>query len=130
MKTCTARRLVYGPFALAVLASSGCAPTGLVVRGELPPCAGVQTIAVDELAHHTTCSLVGWTVRFPDGQTYDLSSANGASSSSALPGVEWGGTMWGGYGSVAWLRTPDGLTLWGPPEAVNQQVLLFSRDVD
>jgi hypothetical protein len=130
MKSCTAVRLVCAPSALAVLAVTGCAPTGVVIRGALPPCGGVQTIAVEELAQHTTCALVGWTVLFPDGQTYELTSDNGASSSSALPGVEWGGTMWGGDGSVAWLRTPDGLTLWGPPEAVNQQVLLFSRDVD
>ncbi len=37
---------------------------------------------------------------------------------------------WGGDGTVAWRRTDEGLTLWGPRAAVDREVLLHTLDLD
>lgn len=115
---------------LAAVVTAGCAPTGVDVRGQLPRCREVQTIPVEELAAHTDCSLEGWTLRFPDGRTFEVGVANGSAGTSDEPGLEWGATNWGGDGTVAWRRTDDGLTIWGPRAAVDQEVLLRSLDLD
>ena len=115
---------------LAVLAASGCAPTGVDVHGQLPPCPEVEKIPVEELAAHTTCSLEGWELRFPDGHRFEVGPANGSTSTTDEPGLEWGATNWGGDGTVAWRRTDEGFSFWGPRAAVDQEILLRSLDLD
>lgn len=116
--------------ALTVLVATGCAPTGVDVDGELPPCPEVKKISVEELSEHTDCSLEGWTLRFPDGRIFEVGPANGSASTSDAPGLEWGASNWGGDGTVAWRRSDAGLTFWGPRAAVDQEILLWSRDLD
>ncbi|WP_282944593.1 hypothetical protein [Cellulomonas endometrii] len=116
--------------ALSVLVVAGCAPTGVDVRGTLPLCRHVRVLPVEELAEHTKCDLRGWRLMFPDGQTFEVGVANGSASSTDRPGEEWGASNWGGDGTVAWLRTDEGLTVWGPPAAVDREILLLSLDVD
>jgi hypothetical protein len=122
----------WGPAALmlTVAAAAGCAPTGVEVRGTLPLCRDLGTLPVQELAEHTDCNLQGWTLTFPGGQSFEVGVANGSASSTDQPGVEWGASNWGSDGTVAWLRTGEGLTFWGPPAAVDREILLTSIDLD
>lgn len=125
------RRVVATGLGLAALVVAGCAPVGVDVRGQLPPCAEARKIPVEELSEHTDCSLEGWTLRFPDGRRFEAGAADGAASSTSdEPGLEWGASNWGGDGTVAWRRTDEGTTFWGPQAAVDQEILLWSRDLD
>lgn len=116
--------------AVVALLAAGCAPVGVEVRGELPPCPEARQIAVEELAAHTDCSLTGSTLVFPDGRRFEVGPANGSSSTTDEPGLEWGATSWGRVGTAAWRRTDEGVTFWGPRAAVDQEILLWSRDLD
>lgn len=113
-----------------MLVAAGCAPTGVDVRGQLPPCPEVRKIPVEELAAHTGCSIEGWMLRFPDGRTFEVGVANGSASATDEPGLEWGASNWGGDGTVAWRRTDEGVTFWGPRAAVDREILLWSRDLE
>ncbi|GIG36672.1 hypothetical protein Cpa01nite_20530 [Cellulomonas pakistanensis] len=115
---------------LAVLVAAACTPGGVDVRGQLPPCPEAKKLPVEELAAHTDCSLEGSTLLFPDGRKFEVGSANGSASTSEEPGLEWGATSWGGDGTVAWRRTEEGLSFWGPRAAVEQEILLWSLDRD
>lgn len=115
---------------LAVVVAAGCAPTGVDVHGQLPPCPEVEKIPVEELAAHTTCDLEGWQLRFPDGRRFEVGGSIGSASTTDEPGLEWGATNWGGDGTVAWRRTDEGFTFWGPRAAVDQEILLRSLDLD
>ncbi|NMR18825.1 hypothetical protein [Cellulomonas fimi] len=115
---------------LAALTTAGCSPTGVEIRGQLPPCSPMGTLAVEELSAYTDCSLEGWTLVFPDSETFVVGSANGSASTTEHPGLEWGASNWGGDGTVAWRRTNDGMTFWGPRAAIDREVLLLSRDLD
>jgi hypothetical protein len=124
------RRVAATSLGLVALVVAGCAPVGVSVRGQLPLCPEVKKIPVEELSEHTGCSLEGWTLSFPDGRRFEVGVANGGASTSDEPGLEWGASNWGGDGTVAWRRTDEGLTFWGPRAAVDQEILLWSRDLD
>jgi hypothetical protein len=124
------RHVVATGLGVAALVAAGCAPIGVDVRGQLPPCPEVKTIPVEELSAHTGCSLEGWTLTFPDGRTFVVAEANGSRSTTEEPGLEWGASNWGGDGTMAWRRTDEGVSFWGPRAAVDQEILLWSRDLD
>lgn len=66
--------------------------------------------------------------RRADGRTFEVGSTNGSAGTTEEPELHRGASNGGGDGTVAWRRTGEALTLWGPPAAVDREILLLSRD--